>query len=149
MKAIKCNVLTVALANVVILFIGLCNNALAQEEEILTGVVKAVQWHDDGDVIAAVLVVTTDDEDEEGKLTTYIDEYSILDDRIGQQLFKYDGESVEVEGKFLEDDDGVIFLKIISYRIIESEEELYEENSGEEDPNEEYPNEDELEEPPK
>jgi hypothetical protein len=122
----------------------LAKDSFAQEEEILTGVVKAVQWHDEGEVIAAVFVITSNEEDEEGKLTTYIDEYLILDDRVGQQLFMYDGETVEVSGIFLEEDDGTILLKVKSYRIIESDEE----EINEEDPIEDYPNEDELEEPP-
>jgi hypothetical protein len=139
MRTMRCKILALGLIPVAIMFGGLHNILMAQEEEILTGVIKAVQWHDEGDVIAAILVITTNEEDDEGKLTTYVDEYKILDDRIGQQLFKYDGETVEVAGVFLEEDDGIIYLKVKSYRIIESEEE---------DPEEEYPNEDEIEEPP-
>ena len=145
MKTIECKVLTIFLVNVAILFGGMCNNALAQEEEILIGVVKAIQWLDEGEVIAAVLVITSDEEDEEGKLATYIDEYQILDDRIGKELFELDGETVEVTCIFLEEDDGTILVKVKSYRIIESNNE----EVNKEDPSAEYPNEDELEEPPK
>jgi hypothetical protein len=122
----------------------LVKDSVAQEEEIFIGVVKAVQWLDEGEVIAAVLVITTDEEDEEGKLSTYIDEYQILDDRMGKKLFELDGETVEVTAIFLEEDDGKILLKVNSYRLIESNNE----ENNEEDSDEEYPNEDELEEPP-
>jgi len=139
MSTIRCKKYYFLLIPVVILLNGLYNSSQAQEEEIFTGAIKAVQWHDEGDVMAAVLVITTNEEDDEGQLTTYIDEYKILNDRIGQQLFKYDGESVEVSGVFLEENDGTIYLKVKSYRIIESEEES---------PEEEYPDEDEIGEPP-
>jgi hypothetical protein len=114
---------------------------LAQEGEILTGVVKAVQWLDEEEVIAAVLVVTSNDEDEEGKLTTYIDEYNILDDPVGKELYELDGETVIVKGTFIEKNDGTVLLKVISYKILDLE--------SEEDSDEEFPEDEDIEEPPK
>jgi hypothetical protein len=117
---------------------------LAQEEENLVGVVKAVQWQDESKVIAAVLVVTTDEEDEEGKLSTYIDEYQIMDNRLGKELFEMDGETVKVSGIFVEKDDDTILLQVKSYEIIEAEqEEIIEEESEGDFPEEE------SEQPPK
>ena len=139
MRSMRRYILNFVLIPVAILLGGLYTILLAQEEEILTGAIKAVQWRDESDVIAAAQVITTDEEDEEGKLTTYVEEYKIMNDRIGEQLYKYDGETVEVTGVFLEHDDGSIYLKVKSYRIIES---------GEEEPDEEYPDEEEIEEPP-
>jgi hypothetical protein len=117
---------------------------LAQEEENLVGVVKAVQWQDESKVIAAVLVVTTEEEDEEGNLTTYIDEYRIMDNLKGKELFELDGETVKVSGSFVEKDDGTILLKVKSYVIIENNQDELIEEDLDEDNTEEEP-----EEPPK
>lgn len=122
------------------------NNIFAQDEEILTGVVKATDWQG-GEVIAASLVITSDEEDEEGKLTTYIDEYQIIDDQMGKELFELDGEPVVVKGVFLEEDDGIILLKVRSYKLVDSNNEN--DSEEDEDPNDDYPEEEEPEEPPK
>jgi hypothetical protein len=112
--------------------------ALAQEEEELIGVVKATEWEDD-EVVSAVLMVTSEVEDEEGEVSTYIDEYMILDDRTGKELFKLNGKTVEVNAVFLEEDDGTVYLKVNSYLVIDA---------NEEDPGEEDYDEEEIEEPP-
>ena len=126
------------LPGTLIILLMLLNYGSAQDKELLTGIVKATEWQDNK-VTAALLVITTDEENEEGKLTTYIDQYMILDNQIGKQLFKLNGKKVEVSAVFLEEDNGTVHLKVNSYRILNSDEEILEEEDIDEE---------ELEEPP-
>ena len=113
-----------SIAVILILFLyGLTTNLVAQEEEIITGTVKANKWNDAEEVISAVLEVVTEDEDDEGKIITYLEEYSIEDNTVGRRLIQLDGETVEVVCKIIENDDGSIYLKVKSFNIIELEEE--------------------------
>jgi len=97
-------------------------NVMAQEEETFTGTIKAVSWNDEEEVIAVVLVVVTEEEDDEGNITSYTDEFPIVNDVMGKQLFKLDGQTVDVTGVFLEDEDGTVSLKVTSYIPFENNE---------------------------
>ena len=94
-------------------------------------------------MIAANLVIITEVENDNGKFTTYIDEFKLLDDKKSKELFKLNGETVEVHGVFVEEDDGTVYLQVKSYKLIKSKDE----EINEEDPNVEHPNGDESEEP--
>lgn len=135
MKTIKRNVLRGFLITLVVLLSILAKDSVAQEEEILTGLVKAVNWKKSGEVTAAVLVVISNEEDDKGNITTYKEKYLIEDDITGRELFETIGETVEVKGEIHEFEDGAISLKVISYVLIESEEENYEQHESPESEN--------------
>ncbi len=138
MRLKKSNRMTTIILTTIILTFFFYHFALAQEEEQLIGVVKATEWEDD-EVVSAVLVITSEVEDEEGEISTYIDEFTILDSKIGKELFRLNGRTVEVSAVFLEEDDGTVYLQVNSYLVIDAKEE---------DPGEEDYDDEETEEPP-
>jgi len=106
--------------------------SLAQEQVTLFGFVKAIDWNDDGDVIAVALVYDIQEENDEGDIETYTVEYLIEDDNIGGKLLEHDGETVEVTGNLSEDEAGSYYLKVKSFKLITNEDE----DSPEENPEE-------------
>jgi hypothetical protein len=106
---------------VLTLFSLLCisgSNLIAQDEETYTGVVKGVEWDDDGNTIAAVLVFDFEEENELGDIETITIEYIIEDDDMGKQLYELVGKTVEVIGVLSEDDEGQNLLKVESFTLI-------------------------------
>jgi len=134
----KSNRMTTIILTTIMLTFFFYHFTLAQDEEKLIGVVKATEWEDD-EVVSAVLVITSEVEDEEGELSTYIDEFTILDNKTGKELFRLNGRTVEVSAVFLEEDDGTVYLQVNSYLVIDA---------NEEDPGEEDYDDEETEEPP-
>lgn len=138
MKTFKMNLLFFILFATLIILVLLPANSQAQDEEQIIGVVKATDWQDDK-VVSAALLITSEEEDEEGQASTYVEEYPILDNKTGKELFKLDGQTVEVSAVFLEEDDGTIYLKVNSYRLLDNKNQ---------DPGDEDIDEEEIEEPP-
>ena len=106
----------------IMLISGMAMNVLSDEEVTLTGVVQATNWENEK-VIEALLVVTYEEENDEGEVTTYTEDYIIIDDEIGQQLFEHDGETVEVVGIVEEDDNDILYIYVKSFQVINDEEE--------------------------
>ena len=123
--------LVLLIALLVLMTIG-SGDLFAQDEEIFIGLVRSTEWNDAGGVTAAVLKVESEDVDEDGKTITYTEEFVINNDFNGKQLFELDGETVEVTCNIIENDDGLVYLKVISFNLVESDEEDFEEEEPEE-----------------
>ncbi len=91
---------------------------MAQDVETYTGMVKGIDWDDDGNVLSAALVFDLEEEDEDGNIETLSVEFLIEDDAIGKQLYELDGRAVEVVGEVSEDDEGVVSIKVKSFKIV-------------------------------
>jgi hypothetical protein len=94
-------------------------NLIAQDDETITGMIKGNDWDDDGNVIGAALVFDIEEEDEQGDIEILTTEYLIKDDDMGKQLYEFDGKTVEVIGVVSEDDEGVVFLKVKSFILVD------------------------------
>ena len=78
------------------------------KEMTLTGFIAPVDWDNDDEVIA--IGVSTEDED-----------YSVEMNKLGEELFDFLDEDVEVTGIVTEDRDGSKHITVTSYEVLDSD----------------------------
>ena len=78
------------------------------KERTIIGYVTATDWDLD-DVVSEVSIETDSDD------------YVVEDSGLGKELFDLLGEEVEVAGTVTEDGDGIKYIRVISYKLIESD----------------------------
>ena len=81
-------------------------NKNGKKEITISGVINAIEWDDEGNVISVEL--STDDLD-----------YIIEPNQLGKELFDCIGEEVEVVGSVTQDSDKNDCIRITSYKIID------------------------------
>lgn len=100
-----------------------------EREETIIGYVIPNEWDNEDNVIS--IRVSTDDDD-----------YLVELNKLGEELFDFLDEDVEITGIVREDKDGTKRIKVISYEVIEDTDEKYEEDDDleydEEDDDDEY-----------
>ena len=106
----------------IVLFLLSFSNLMAQDTENLTGIVKAVEWDDDGNVIGAALVMDVEEENEDGDVEVISVEYLIKDNAVGKKLFANEGKAVEVSAVVSEDDEGIFYINVKSFKVLEKNE---------------------------
>jgi uncharacterized membrane protein YcgQ (UPF0703/DUF1980 family) len=85
------------------------------KEESIAGYVVPSEWDSDDNVVA--ISICTDDDD-----------YVVELNKLGEELFDFLDEDVEVTGFVREDKDGTKRVRVTSYEVVESEEEEYSED---------------------
>ena len=90
------------------------------KEVTIKGFVSADEWDGRKNVIA--ISITTDDED-----------YRVELDKVGQELFDYLDEDVEVSGTIRQEKNGTKFIRVTHYEVLEEEYESEEGYLGEDD----------------
>lgn len=86
---------------------GVCaTNVLGADEVTITGTVYAAAWDENENVTAATIVAWTGEE------------YAIVNNAIGQQLFKLDSKDVKATGIVGEDSEGNKTITISKYEVI-------------------------------
>jgi hypothetical protein len=85
------------------------------KEETIVGYVVPSEWDSDDNVVA--ISICTDDDD-----------YVVELNKLGEELFDFLDEDVEVTGVVREDKDGTKRLRVTSYEVVEDKEEEYNEN---------------------
>jgi hypothetical protein len=95
------------------------------KEETIVGYVVPSEWDNEDNVVA--IGISTED-----------DEYVVELNKLGEELFDFLDEDVEVTGLVRDDKDGTKRIRVTSYEVLEDTEDEYEED---EDLN--YDNEDE------
>src|SRR4030065_2313528 len=99
--------------------------AVTEREETIVGYVIPSEWDNEDNVIS--ISISTDDED-----------YLVDLNKLGEELFDFLDEDVEVTGIVRDDKDGTKRIRVTSYEVLEDVED---ENEEDEDLN--YDNEDE------
>lgn len=96
--------------------------ASQDEEETIIGTVTAVDWDEDGNIVAVAISVTieSDDPDEE----VYQIDYYVADTKKGNELINQVDKLVRATGKVEEDTDGNKTIYISEYEVIEEDEGL-------------------------
>lgn len=90
-----------------VLLFGVCaTNVLAANEVTITGTVYAAAWDDKENVTAATIVAWMGEE------------YAIVSNAIGQQLFKLDSRDVKATGVVGEDSEGNKTITVTKYEIV-------------------------------
>ncbi len=100
---------------------GLCSD---QSEKTITGVISAIEWDDNDNVIGIAISVTVESEDD-----TEVVDYIIGDTEKGKELFNYIDKKVKAVGTVKTDEDGNLWIDVNKYTIISSEEESEEETT--------------------
>jgi hypothetical protein len=84
---------------------GVCaTNVLGADEATVTGAVYATDWDDNGNVVGAVIVASGE-------------EYAIVNNAIGQQLFKLNAKDVKATGVVGEDSEGNKTITVTKYEV--------------------------------
>lgn len=83
-----------------------------EREETIIGYVIPNEWDNEDNVIS--IRVSTDDDD-----------YLVELNKLGEELFDFLDEDVEITGIVREDKDGTKRIKVISYEVIEDTDEKY------------------------
>jgi uncharacterized membrane protein YcgQ (UPF0703/DUF1980 family) len=96
-----------------------------QKEETITGYIVPSEWDNEDNVVA--ISISTDDDD-----------YVVELNKLGEELFDFIDEDVEVTGIVREDKDGTKRVRVISYEVLEDTDDEYDE-----DEDFDYDNEDE------
>ena len=87
----------------------------APKEETIVGYVVPSEWDNDDNVVA--ISISTEDDD-----------YLVEMNKLGEELFDFLDEDVEVTGSVREDRDGTKRIRITSYEVLEDAEDEYEED---------------------
>ena len=95
------------------------------KEETITGYVVPNEWDNEDNVVA--ISISTDDDD-----------YVVELNKLGEELFDFLDEDVEVTGIIRDDKDGTKRIRVTSYEVLEDAE-----DENEEDEDFDYDNEDE------
>jgi hypothetical protein len=85
------------------------------KEETVVGYVVPSEWDSDDNVVA--ISICTDDDD-----------YVVELNKLGEELFDFLDEDVEVIGIVREDKDGTKRIRVTSYEVLEDTEEEYDED---------------------
>jgi uncharacterized membrane protein YcgQ (UPF0703/DUF1980 family) len=85
------------------------------KEETVFGYVVPSEWDSDDNVVA--ISITTDDDD-----------YVVELNKLGEELFDFLDEDVEVTGIVREDKDGTKRIRVTSYEVLEDTEDEYDED---------------------
>ena len=93
------------LCALVLLCVVCATNVFAADEVTVTGTVYATAWDDNGDVIAAVLACSGE-------------EFIIVDNASGKELFKLNYEDVRASGVIGQDSEGNRTLTVSSYEVL-------------------------------
>jgi hypothetical protein len=86
------------------------------KEETIVGYVVPSEWDNEDNVVA--ISITTDDDD-----------YLVEMNKLGEELFDFLDEDVEVTGIVREDRDGTKRIRITSYEVLEDADDDYEEDA--------------------
>jgi ABC-type transport system substrate-binding protein len=90
-----------------VLLSGVCaTNMFAANEVTITGTVYAAAWDDNENVTAATIVAWMGEE------------YAIVNNAIGQQLFKLDSKDVKATGVVGEDSEGNKTITVTKYETV-------------------------------
>jgi autonomous glycyl radical cofactor GrcA len=81
-------------------------------EETIVGYVVPSEWDSEDNVVS--ISITTDDDD-----------YVVEMNKLGEELFDFLDEDVEVTGTVREDKDGTKRIRVISYEVLEDAEDEY------------------------
>ena len=92
-----------------------------KKEVKISGIIQASDWDEDGNVIAVVISVEQEVESEE-ELMIVTDEYLVFNDETGEKLLELAGESVEVTGQVVTDEDGFKTIYVKKFKVIVEEE---------------------------
>ena len=87
----------------------------APKEETIVGYVVPSEWDNDDNVVA--ISITTDDDD-----------YLVEMNKLGEELFDFLDEDVEVTGTVREDRDGTKRIRVTSYEVLEDVDDEYDED---------------------
>jgi uncharacterized membrane protein YcgQ (UPF0703/DUF1980 family) len=85
------------------------------KEETVVGYVVPSEWDNEDNVVA--ISITTDDDD-----------YLVEMNKLGEELFDFLDEDVEVTGIVREDRDGTKRIRITSYEVLEDVDDEYEDD---------------------
>jgi hypothetical protein len=85
------------------------------KEETIVGYVVPNEWDNEDNVVA--ISITTDDDD-----------YVVELNKLGEELFDFLDEDVEVTGIIRDDKDGTKRIRVSSYEVLEDVEDEYEED---------------------
>jgi hypothetical protein len=88
-----------------------------QDEKTLNGIVQAVDWNEDDEVIAVSIVVSDTEMNADGEEEEYNIEYFVQNDDTGQQLLALVGHQVEVTGEIEMDEDGNYTIHINKFKV--------------------------------
>lgn len=91
----------------------------AQDDTTLTGIVQAVDWNENDEVIAVSVVVTDTEMNADGEEEAYNIEYFVENDENGQNLLTLVGQQVKVTGEIKMDEDGNYSIHIKKYQVID------------------------------
>jgi hypothetical protein len=96
------------------------------KDETIVGYIVPSEWDSEDNVVS--ISITTDDDD-----------YAVEMNKLGEELFDFLDEDVEVTGTVREDKDGTKRIRIISYEVLEDAEddEYDDEDSSYDDEDEE------------
>ena len=86
-----------------------------QKEVTIVGYVVPSEWDNDDNVVS--ISISTDDDD-----------YVVEVNKLGEELFDFLDEDVEVTGIVREDKDGTKRIRVISYEVLEDVEDEYDED---------------------
>lgn len=84
----------------------------APKEETIVGYVVPSEWDNDDNVVA--ISISTDDDD-----------YLVEMNKLGEELFDFLDEDVEVTGTVREDRDGTKRIRVTSYEVLEDVEDEF------------------------
>jgi hypothetical protein len=106
----------------VILFTCWLTSSYAAQDEVETivGTVTAVDWDEDGNIIAIAISVTI--ESDEFEEECYQIDYYVADTKKGNELSKLIDKLVRVTGKVAEDAEGNKTIYVSDYKVIEEDE---------------------------
>lgn len=98
--------LILGLFALVLLSVVCATNVFAGDEVTITGTVYAAAWDENENVTAATIVAWTGEE------------YAIVNNAIGQQLFKLNAEDVKATGVVGEDSEGNKTVTVTKYEVM-------------------------------
>ena len=97
--------------------------ALAQDKQVtITGVVEAIDWDSDDNVIEVAIVVSEDtgELDEDGEPIIIDENYYVTMDTKGKELIKYVDKKVQVTGILkIDEDEDTKTITVKNYKVIE------------------------------
>ncbi len=90
---------------------------LAEEKVTIAGVVQAVDWDENDEVIAVSITVTETQLNEDGEEEEYTVEYYVDNDEMGQRLLELVGRKISATGIVSMDEDDNYTIHVEKYKV--------------------------------
>ena len=91
------------------------------DEATIKGVVNAAGWDENDNIIAVSISVVLENDDDEELPQEAIEEYYVTKNDKANELIAMVGKTVLATGSVAEDEDGVKFITVKSFKIVEDE----------------------------